>query len=123
MIDYHVETVKLERMKLAAMMYISKELADEFAIEPTVTITNAWHHCLDAIVIQVRQEVFGRQLTRFVIEHPSNWWQAFKERWFPAWALNRWPMKVTTHTIESKELYPDLAMPDRAVLWAMDKVT
>lgn len=24
---------------------------------------------------------------------PADWWQAFKERWLPKWALTRWPVK------------------------------
>lgn len=24
---------------------------------------------------------------------PADWWQAFKDRWFPAWALKLWPVE------------------------------
>lgn len=27
-----------------------------------------------------------------VLKVPANWWQHFKQRWFPAWALTRWPV-------------------------------
>lgn len=28
-------------------------------------------------------------------EVPADWWQHFKQRWFPAWALERWPVRMT----------------------------
>ncbi len=30
-----------------------------------------------------------------IAEYPADWWQAFKERFFPAWAKRRWPVKTT----------------------------
>lgn len=24
---------------------------------------------------------------------PADWWEAFKDRWFPKWALKRWPVE------------------------------
>lgn len=27
-----------------------------------------------------------------VLKVPANWWEHFKQRWFPAWALKRWPV-------------------------------
>lgn len=29
---------------------------------------------------------------------PSDWWQHLKERWFPGWALRRWPTHLKTLT-------------------------
>jgi len=31
-----------------------------------------------------------------MLEVPANWWEHFKQRWFPAWALKRWPV-LTKH--------------------------
>lgn len=28
-----------------------------------------------------------------LIHYPKNWWQAFRERWFPMWWLDRYPIK------------------------------
>ena len=28
-----------------------------------------------------------------VLETPADWWEAVKERWVPAWAKRRWPVK------------------------------
>jgi hypothetical protein len=58
------------------------------------------------------------------VECPSDWWQHFKQRWFPSWALRKWPVKMTvirdykrndetvTRTIEPIELFPHIAVRD-----------
>jgi len=33
---------------------------------------------------------------------PKDWWQAFKDRWFPAWALKRWPVQWETIDIDQQ---------------------
>lgn len=47
---------------------------------------------------------------------PADWLQAFKERWFPVWALKRWPVAYRRIDIEER-LYaavcPHIADPER----------
>jgi hypothetical protein len=31
------------------------------------------------------------------IIYPTTWWDAVKHRWFPDWALRRWPVHYTRH--------------------------
>ena len=40
------------------------------------------------------------------VVYPETWWDAFKDRWFPVWALNRWPATFRTYT--AKALFPKL---------------
>ncbi|HEY3499508.1 MAG TPA: hypothetical protein VGK73_32685 [Polyangiaceae bacterium] len=45
--------------------------------------------------------------------YPLDWWQAFKGRWFPQWALKRWPVRNKTvggeeKTIEVYAIFPEL---------------
>lgn len=44
---------------------------------------------------------------RTVETWPATWWDAFKDRWFPAWAKRRWPVERTT----LKQLVPTLDAP------------
>ena len=37
-------------------------------------------------------------------QYPSDWWQAFKERWFPNWLLGRYPVRYTQ--IIAKHKFP-----------------
>ena len=41
---------------------------------------------------------------RIVVDErwPTNWWEAVKERWFPDWALERWPVKYRVLKIDRK---------------------
>lgn len=44
------------------------------------------------------------------VSYPSTWWQAFKQRWFPARVLRRWPVRKTTvsksHRFRTLALFP-----------------
>lgn len=33
---------------------------------------------------------------------PENWWEAFKERWFPGWLLRRYPVKMKSINIRER---------------------
>ena len=39
------------------------------------------------------------------IKVPMDWWQHFKEKWFPKWAIKRWPISYKIYTAEA--LYPE----------------
>jgi len=39
-------------------------------------------------------------------EFPEDWWQAFKERWFPQWLKKRYPVKYKQIVINARALYP-----------------
>lgn len=43
-----------------------------------------------AMVYSMWMDVFGRRLLS--IKAPDTWWDAFKERWFPRWALRQSPV-------------------------------
>ena len=110
-------TFELEKMKLMAQTIISRELAEDFANAPEVR-SGILDYVTGSMVLQVRQEVYGRQLDEVKAEWPADWWQAFKARWLPAWALRRWPIKMHAVILEARELYPKLAAPNLApVLW------
>lgn len=46
---------------------------------------------------------------------PADWWQAFKERWLPAWAKRRWPVQYEQIDISErryKAVCPHIEAPD-----------
>jgi hypothetical protein len=52
------------------------------------------------------------------IQYPTTWLDAFKVRWFPAWALKRWPAKWTIHLISESTVvtrYPDIPYQGRRI--------
>jgi nuclear transport factor 2 (NTF2) superfamily protein len=103
--------VHLERMKLVALQYITQELSESFVIEPKVEINTMLKFSLDEMAIRITQEVYGREMDRIEVRYPADWWQAFKERWFPTWAKERWPVRETVVDMVARELYPHVSAP------------
>ncbi len=111
-----IKQVELERMQFVFMQYIREEMAEIFAIPAKVSMEQPGHYFADGIVLRIRQDVLGRELERIECRYPADWWQAFKARWFPAWALRRWPVKETVRELVARELYPKIAMPDKGAV-------
>lgn len=57
-------------------------------------------------------DILGRK-ARHTVTYPADWWQHFKQRWFPRWALNRWPVRLAEVTVHASELFPELKPPFR----------
>lgn len=64
------------------------------------------------LIYDMRSYILSEQLDRVYhkVEYPSDWWQAFKERWFSKRMLKRWPVKKKVYVvdIDFKALYPEL---------------
>jgi len=59
---------------------------------------------IEEMLIRVRCRVYGEDLEP--IRYPADWWQALKDRWFPAWLRRRYPVVYTA--IDVAAMYPDL---------------
>ena len=110
----------LERMKFVVLQDITEGLADLFAYAPTVNIS-ATSFLADEIVLRVTQEVYGRTMEEVSAEWPADWWQAVKERWAPAWAKARWPVKMKCVRLQAKELYPKFSAHDLEARLHLDR--
>lgn len=70
---------------------------------------NVWiEPTTEAMVIQLRARVWARPLGTQRVVYPRDWWEAFKHRFFPLWALARWPVRHAIVTIEAFHEYPGL---------------
>lgn len=106
-----MDSVELERFKLGLIQRIRTELLKDFAIPANVDFSEGLLFLADEMVVRVHQDIFGQQVKKLTISYPADWWQALRERWFPAWWLARWPVRKVTHTVDVKALYPDFALP------------
>jgi len=73
---------------------------------------NSKAYIVDAIcndmMLQINGFVWGEKGVKLkVIEHPKDWKEAFKERWFPNFLLKRFPVIYTTHEISFDLMYPN----------------
>ena len=70
---------------------------------------------LGRLVLQLDRRLVSKTETEDVgwYEHPADWWEGVKERWFPAWAKRRWPVRM--HRVEKKKevtrMCPHLRIP------------
>lgn len=102
--------MELKRFKFYVSQYISKGLAEQFAIP--VNIRTEENPMLDNIVLHVVQGIMGETLQKELVEYPADWWQAFKARWFPGWLRRRYPVKMRIVELEAAALYPKVSMPE-----------
>jgi hypothetical protein len=91
------DTVRYELDRLHARAYFSPEVLHNIKAE--------W--IMDDAMRHVAVEVVALVATwreQRLLEVPANWWEHFKERWFPAWALKRWP--VLTKVYDAAVILP-----------------
>lgn len=91
------DTIQLERFKYTASQTISKETVEAFATPP---IFDSW-----------QDELMVNLVIRIRIHYPRDWWQSFKQRWFPEWALKHWPVIERDEIVDVKALYPTINIP------------
>ncbi len=115
-----MQEAKLKKFKLIAISYLTPRMLELFGETPDIDAQEEYVY--ENILLRVKQCVWGREMQRQECRWPSNWWQAFKERWFPAWALKRWPVQYMAYVLRARELYPDVAMPHRSPVVVIDKM-
>ena len=98
--NFRYDEVTLEKLRLGIHQVVSPWLLDAEvrAMESIIS---------DQIEIAVRGAVWSEKVPDVLTyKWPADWWQAFKDRWFPAWALARWPVEWEAHTVDFKIIYP-----------------
>ena len=76
--------------------HIRKQYSIEALADLRATTTlNVSREIADLMVMELAAFLAGKKVNTIHvdIEYPADWWQAFKERWFPQWMINRWPIK------------------------------
>lgn len=97
------ETIELDLLQVG----ITQVVDDEFAVH-RLKLETSRHDFLRAMVLKLKGYVLSENLERYEIKYPKDWWEAFKERWFPDRLLKKYPVKYTTEVIDLKALYPKL---------------
>jgi len=88
--------------------YVNIYKGDLDKVVEDVKLTQAYLSAsISQAVIQMTAMVRGSTIQE--IRHPSNWWQAIRERWFPKWWLSRYPVGYTCYQIDRHypPTYPD----------------
>jgi hypothetical protein len=111
---YNYSQVRFQKEKIGVVMI------DEgyFYHDPKIVVHNGLVKIWD-FVWRAPESALYQEIT-----YPEDWWQAFKERWFPDWLKEKYPIKYTKVVIDVWELYPTLqpALPDHQPILQMMKV-
>jgi len=97
-----LETAILERFKVVVRKALT---VDELVSLDNVELTSKYDDILQALVLELRAYLASERLSG--IKYPKDWWQAFKERWFPKWLLKRYPVQY--HEAHVRAFYPKIS--------------
>jgi len=107
-----VETEELNKLKFIVLQHLTEELAEDMVNPPSVEVGQDLCFATTEIMVRAVFHVLGREIERVECRWPADWWQMFKERWFPAWAKARWPVKEEVRQLVARELYPRVKFPE-----------
>jgi len=62
----------------------------------------------DSLLIRLTRYIWGKIDSTEEHKYPETWRDAFKLRWFPKWALKRWPVRYVRITVKRGGIYPTL---------------
>ena len=109
-VDVKVRELILEKLDLAVMECVNPQLLEDATID---IVTDCM---FDDMLIQLRTFVYAEKLDEVVRDWtaPIDWWQAFKDRWFPEWAKRRWPVRFNHQHVELKRY---ATFPENTYCW------
>lgn len=96
-------TIDLQRLQIASQMSCAEEVAFN---NPQFEAFR--DYMAERLVVQLRAYIWADPPQEISCRYPRDWWQAVKERWFPKWALERWPVEYQTTTLQAQTIYPRL---------------
>lgn len=75
------------------------------------------------MILELHSYIWGKRKTFEEIRWPSNWKEAFKERWFPKWLLKYYPVHYEYRQYDAIAAFPTLkiAIPDHEPLVYLER--
>lgn len=98
------EFVDLEKFALELRTLLN----EKYLMDTEVSIERSYmEFAMRTVCLQVKGFVWAEDKGRQEIRYPKDWIEAFKARWFPKWALKRWPVKMQVDVVDMKVIFPD----------------
>jgi hypothetical protein len=63
---------------------------------------------MDRTLVRMTATLPEAVLEKFEVKYPADWREALKERFFPAFALKRWPVRYTIKKFVASSIMPKL---------------
>jgi len=107
------ERIEIQEVELQKIEFGYSQMISRYLLESSVY--TEMDYARQALEINVRGYLWGEDQKGYSFQYPRDWWEAFKERWFPARLKLRWPVKYTKQDISVTTVYPDLkiSMPSQ----------
>jgi hypothetical protein len=96
------EQVILKRFRCA----VERQISTESYIH--AKMDSLFDYVLGRMRIELERYVWGRSIEIKKVMYPQDWWEAFKEEFFPRWACKRWPVKFRCVSFDVREMYPSM---------------
>jgi hypothetical protein len=107
MAEMIVKNVSYEQVKLEKMtIKIREELSSSIFDDVDVSIEEIGNK----VAVDVTARVLGRSRGADTVSYPSDWWQAFRERWLPHFWLRKFPVLYTSYSVSLTEVFPDISL-------------
>lgn len=97
-------------IELEPLRYVAQAMASRLMLH-NVELDQYWEYQMDHLVTALHAKVWAQEVDTAATRHPRDWWEAFKERWFPAFLLVRWPVKYAEFDVRAMRVYPEMAIP------------
>ena len=97
--------VTLEKLHVTSFAILESVKADSAlgaTTKASFRISHRWlEHHINKMVMHLQAYVLAEKIAevRDKVIYPRDWWEAFKDRWFPFWAKCRWPVRYSTVTV------------------------
>ena len=99
-------------------------LHQKIGLHPDTINVSFSEHFMREVSVRIEMDLFGgtketEKQVYFYYAHPANWWEMFKQSYFPQWLLGRFPVRQkeireskTVKFVET-EIFKDLSMEDK----------
>jgi len=103
------EEIPTRELALKALTFCVRKRMDPrimWSVKPDVILDQV----SSDMIMSLESRIWGRELGVDHLKWPATWWDAVRERWCPAWALKRWPVRYRRYSVQAWHTYPTLAI-------------
>jgi hypothetical protein len=93
-----IQNIPLRWATYFSQLRVSHEFANDLMFDSHMDYVR------DQLVVSLKAKVLGEPVHD--IQYPADWWQALRQRWFPEFWLNKYPVRMTRWSVAF--LYPHI---------------
>lgn len=92
--ELRVTTSIAEKIPIASACLVDQKILRDSKINAREGWEDMADWAANRLIIELRSCIHGidKSYKEIHVKWPKNWKEAFKEQWFPVWALKRWPV-------------------------------